>query len=99
MQPPPPPPFPPPPPPPAPASVTAAGAGGGANAGAGSQLGRKSGLPHAHARLLGGDPAASAWQMTPGKAVLLWLALVGVFLMLLPRLWRNKRARLRQRSD
>jgi hypothetical protein len=37
--------------------------------------------------------------MTPGKAVLLWLALVGVFLMLLPRLWRNKRARLRQRSD
>lgn len=42
---------------------------------------------------------ATTFQITPGKAIVLWLALVGVFLMLLPRMIRHKRARSGQRSD
>lgn len=42
---------------------------------------------------------SSVFQITPGKAIILWLVLVGVFLMLLPRIFRNKRARSGQRSD
>jgi hypothetical protein len=55
------------------------------------QLGRKAGMKLAH--------ESTAFQITPGKAVILWLVLVGVFLMLLPRIFRNKRARSGQRSD
>ena len=56
-----------------------------------AQMGRKGGLK------LGAE--SGTFQITPVKAVVLWLALVGVFLMLLPRLFRNKRARSGQRSD
>jgi len=85
--PPPPPPYPPPPPPPSP--VAAAEDTAAADA---AQMGRKGGF------WLGMD-SSSTFQMTPGKAVVLWLALVGVFLMLLPRIFRQKRARSGQRSD
>lgn len=61
-------------------------------------VGRRGGAAmHGAAHLA--DAGSSTFQITPGKAIMLWLALVGVFLMLLPRLIRQKRARSGQRSD
>jgi hypothetical protein len=38
-------------------------------------------------------------KVTTGKALILWLGLVAVFLLVLPQLYRRKRARSGQRSD
>lgn len=81
----PPPPYPPPPPPESPA-VREPDAATDAE-----QLGRKAGMKLAQ--------ESTAFQITPEKAVILWLVSAGVFLMLLPRIFRNKRARSGQRSD
>jgi hypothetical protein len=80
----PPPPYPPPPPPPPPTETQA-------NLSDAQQIGRKGGLQL--------TTEASTFHITPGGAIILWLVLVGVFLMLLPRIFRNKRARREVRSD
>jgi hypothetical protein len=38
-------------------------------------------------------------KVTTGRALILWLCLVAVFLLVLPQLYRRKRARSGQRSD
>jgi hypothetical protein len=71
----------------------------------GSQIGRRGGMGGHHAAAgvaaasSGAEAGASIWDMTPGKAILLWLGLVGIFLALLPRLCRSKRVRVNERSD
>lgn len=83
----PPPPYPPPPAPPPPALPDTTSDA--------EQLGRKAGLR------VGTQESAgrTSFQITPGMAVVLWLVLVGVFLLLLPHVFRQKRARSGQRSD
>lgn len=42
---------------------------------------------------------AAGMQVTTGKALILWLCLVAVFLLVLPQLYRRKRVRPGQRED
>lgn len=42
---------------------------------------------------------AAGMKVTTGKALILWLCLVAVFLLVLPQLYRRKRVRPGQRED
>jgi hypothetical protein len=71
-------------------------------AAAGSRQGTKQQLAGDHkVRLRLGEDAGTVQgiKITTGKALILWLALVAVFLLVLPQLYRRKRARSRERND
>jgi hypothetical protein len=75
-----------------------------AAAAAGGQQGSRQHLAaadHHKVRLRLGEDSGSAGgiKVTTGKALILWLCLVAVFLLVLPQLYRRKRARSGQRSD
>ncbi|WIA09314.1 hypothetical protein OEZ85_008721 [Tetradesmus obliquus] len=93
---PPPPPSSPPPPPPAVIDAAADAAG--------SQQGSRQHLAadHHKVRLRLGEQnggTAAGMKVTTGKALILWLCLVAVFLLVLPQLYRRKRVRPGQRED
>lgn len=86
-------------PPPPPSAVIDAAADA-----AGSQQGSRQHLAadHHKVRLRLGEQnggTAAGMQVTTGKALILWLCLVAVFLLVLPQLYRRKRVRPGQRED